>query len=160
MADARRIVFGRDGAPTTDVATAVGASAAVPGYFQPVEIDGELYVDGGVHSPTNADVLRKEDLDLVLISSPMSTSRNAPLLTRSQPARRHFRLRLQQEVRRLRRRGIPVVVFQPGGADQAAMGLKAIDPERNAAVVRAAHETTTRRLEHGRHADDLAMLAA
>jgi NTE family protein len=160
MDDARRIVFGRDGAPETDVATAVGASAAVPGYFRPVEVDGELYVDGGVHSPTNADVLRKEDLDLVLISSPMSTSRNAPLLTRSQPARRHFRLRLQQEVRRLRRRGIPVVVFQPSVADQEAMGLKAMDPERNAAVVRAAHETTMRRLEHGRHADHLAMLAA
>ena len=34
-------------------------------------------------------------------------------ITASQPVRRHFRLRLGQEVRRLRRRGIPVVVFQP-----------------------------------------------
>jgi hypothetical protein len=90
----------------------------------------------------------------------MSTSRNAPLLARSQPVRRHFRLRLQQEVRRLRRRGIPVVVFQPSRDDQAAMGMQAMDPERNAAVVRAARATTRRRLEHGRHADQLAMLAA
>lgn len=160
MDDARRIVFGRPGAPETDVATAVGASAAIPGYFQPVEIDGQRYVDGGVHSPTNADVLRREELDLVLVSSPMSTSRNARLLTRSQPVRRHFRLRLQQEVRRLRRRGIPVVVFQPSAADQEAMGMKAMDSERNASVVRAAHETTVRRLQHGRHAHRLAMLAA
>ncbi len=160
MDDARRVVFGREGAPETDVATAVGASAAIPGYFQPVEIDGQLYVDGGVHSPTNADVLRAEDLDLVLVSSPMSTSRNAPILTRSQPVRRHFRLRLQQEVRRLRRRGIPVVVFQPSGADQEAMGMNAMDAERNATVVRIVRETTLRRLKHGRHADRLAMLAA
>ncbi len=158
--DARRIVFGREGAPTTDVATAVAASAAIPGYFQPVEIDGELYVDGGVHSPTNADVARKEDLDLVLVSSPMSTSRNASLMTIGQPMRRAFRLRLQQEVRRLHRRGIPTVVFQPSAADQAAMGGKAMDHERNAHVVKSARETTLRRLEHGRHADRLAMLAA
>jgi NTE family protein len=158
--DARRVVLGRAGAPETDVATAVGASAAIPGYFQPVEIDGKQYVDGGVHSPTNADVLRDEDLDLVLVSSPMSTSRNASLLNLGQPARRHFRHRLAQEVRRLHRRGIPVVVFQPSAQDQAAMGGRAMDSERNAAVVRAARETTLRRIEHGRHADRLAVLAA
>jgi NTE family protein len=158
--DARRVVFGRARAPETDLATAVGASAAIPGYFRPVEIDGRQYVDGAVHSPTNADVLRDEDLDLVLVSSPMSTSRNAPLLNLGQPARRHFRHRLRQEVRRLARRGIPVVVFQPSADDQAAMGLKAMDSERNAAVVHAARETTLRRLEHGRHADRLAVLAA
>jgi NTE family protein len=160
MDDARRVVLGRPNAPATDLATAVAASAAIPGYFQPVEIDGHDYVDGGVHSPTNADVLRKEDLDLVLVSSPMSTSRNAPLMTKSGPVRRHFRIRLGQEVRRLRRRGIPVVVFQPSADDQEAMGGKAMDAERNAAVVEAARETTLRRLEHGRHADRLAMLAA
>jgi NTE family protein len=160
MDDARRIVFGRSNAPATDVTTAVAASAAIPGYFQPVEIDGRLYVDGGVHSPTNADVVRNEKFDLVLVLSPMSTSRNAPLITRSQPVRRHFRIRLGQEVRRLRRHGVPVVVFQPSASDQAAMGSRAMDPERNAAVVRAARETTLRRLEHGRHAERLAMLAA
>jgi NTE family protein len=160
MSDTKRVVFGRVDAPRTDLTTAVAASAAIPGYFQPVEIDGERYVDGGVHSPTNADVLRREQLDLVLVSSPMSTSRNAPLVTRSQPVRRHFRLRLGQEVRRLRRAGIPVVVFQPSANDQAAMGGKAMDPERNAAVVRSARDTTRRRLEHGRHADVLSVLAA
>jgi NTE family protein len=158
--DARRVVLGRKGAPETDVATAVAASAAIPGYFRPVEIDGRRYVDGGAHSPTNADVVRDEDLDLVLVSSPMSTSRHGPLLSRSGPFRRHFRHRLAQEVRKLQRRGIPVVVFQPSAEDQEVMGAKAMDSERNGAVVRAARETTLRRLEHGRHADRLAVLAA
>ena len=40
------------------------------------------------------------------------------------------------------------------------MGGKAMDNERNGAVVRAARETTLRRLEKGRHAERLAMLAA
>jgi NTE family protein len=158
--DARRVVLGRPGAPTTDLATAVAASSAIPGYFQPVEIDGRRYVDGGAHTPTNADVVRDEDLDLVLISSPMSTSRHGPLISWSGPFRRHFRLRLAQEVRKLQRRGIPVVVFQPSATDQEVMGTKAMDTERNAAVARAARATTLRRLEHGRHADRLAVLAA
>jgi NTE family protein len=160
MSDTRRVVFGREDAPETDLTTAVAASSAIPGYFQPVEIDGEEYVDGGVHTPSNADVVRREELDLVIISSPMSTSRNAPLVTRSQPARRHFRHRLAQEVRRLKRAGIPVVVFQPSAADQEAMGGKAMAPERNAAVVAASRETTRRRLDEGKYAERLALLAA
>ena len=39
------------------MATAVEASSAIPGFFQPVLIDGVRYVDGGAHSPTNADLL-------------------------------------------------------------------------------------------------------
>ena len=65
-----------------------------------------------------------------------------------------------QEVRRLARRGTPVVVFQPSASDQEVMGDRALAAERNAAVVRAARETTLRRLERGRHADRLAVLAA
>jgi NTE family protein len=50
----RRTVFGREGAPAAAVADAVGASCAIPGFFEPVEVDGVRYVDGGAHSPTNA----------------------------------------------------------------------------------------------------------
>src|SRR5437763_1833905 len=60
-----------------DLARAVAASCAIPGYFHPVEINGEVYVDGGVHSPTNAGVLRGHELDLVLVSSPMSVDLSA-----------------------------------------------------------------------------------
>ena len=94
MDDACRVVFGRTGAPHTDVATAVGASSAIPGYFAPVTIHGRRYVDGGVHSPTNADVVRHEELDLVIVSSPMSISNNANLRRPSRALRGHFRARL------------------------------------------------------------------
>lgn len=146
MDDTRRVVFGRSDAPVTDVATAVGASSAIPGYFAPVTIHGRRYVDGGVHSPSNADVLRRESLDLVIVSSPMTTSRNAPVRTASHAARRHFRARLGQEVRRLRRAGMTVVVFQPSEADLAVMGGRAMDHTRTGAVVEQARETTMRRI--------------
>jgi NTE family protein len=146
MDDAHRVVFGRADAPRTDVATAVGASSAIPGYFAPVTIHGRRYVDGGVHSPTNADVLRREQLDLVIVSSPMSISRRAGIGPPSWAPRRHFRTRLGQEVRRLRRTGTEVLTFQPGADDLAVMGRNAMDPDRLARVAEQVHASTLRRL--------------
>jgi NTE family protein len=70
----RRVPFGTVGSPDTDLATAVAASAAVPMLYEPVEIHGKRYVDGGVASGTNADLLlgAAEPLDLVIISAPMA----------------------------------------------------------------------------------------
>jgi NTE family protein len=70
----RRVTFGRDPSPATDVPSAVAASCAIPSFFAPVIIDGDRYVDGGVHSPTNADLVAGLGLDLVVISSPMSVA--------------------------------------------------------------------------------------
>src|SRR5690348_5441251 len=53
----RRVVFGRDPKHQATVADAVAASCAIPSFFAPVVIDGERYVDGGVHSPTNAELV-------------------------------------------------------------------------------------------------------
>jgi len=147
MDDACRVVFGRAGAPHTDVATAVGASSAIPGYFAPVTIHGRRYVDGGVHSPTNADVLRREALDLVIISSPMSIADTAGLRKPSRALRGHFRARLGIERRKLRRAGIETRAFQPSEDDLQVMGSQAMDDERMVRVAQQARETTLRRLE-------------
>jgi NTE family protein len=144
----RRVVFGADDAPViTDVATAVAASCAIPTFFTPVSIDGVRYVDGGVHSPTNADLVAGLGLDLVVISSPMSIARRYPRFTPDQPARRLSRLRLAREVARLRRSGTPVITFQPTDDDLSVMGLNAMDPTRRADVTRQAIESTRRRLD-------------
>lgn len=148
QADGRRVVFGRDARrpPLPDV---VAASCAIPSFFHPVTIDGEAYIDGGVHSPTNADVLRAVEprLDLVLVSSPMSLSGRGMRLAGDQPARRWSGALLAAEARRLRRAGVPVIAFQPTAADASVMGVNAMDPSRRTAVARQAYESTLRRLE-------------
>jgi NTE family protein len=48
---------------------AVAASCAVPGIWPPVSIDGRRFVDGGIRSTTNADLVA--DADIVLILAPM-----------------------------------------------------------------------------------------
>ena len=119
--DGRRIVFGRPGSPKPPIHLAIGASCAVPGYFAPVQIGGHSYVDGGVHSPTNAAVLRGQGLDIVIVIAPMSGPAGwSPGLFST--ARRYAERLLQREVRALGAHGIRTVVFAPGPGVQQVMG--------------------------------------
>ena len=143
--DGRRIVFGRPGTPEVPVHLAVAASCAVPGYFAPVGIDGQEYVDGGVHSPTNAAVLRDQDLDLVVVVSPMSgvTGWRPDLYA---AARRHSTRLLDREVAALRAARIPTVVFAPGPREQRVMGNDMMSRARLTEVIQESFLETGRRL--------------
>jgi NTE family protein len=143
--DGRRIVFGRDDR-AAPVADAVAASCAIPGFYAPVTIDGESYIDGGIHSPTNADVLVGRALDLVIVSSPMSLATGT--LTGVGPVRPWARALLASEVLRLRRRGAKVVAFQPSLDDVGVMGGNAMDADKRAEVATGIHASALRRLAH------------
>lgn len=69
-----RVAFGTENAPEVSIADAVAASSAVPLIFCPYEIDGRLYVDGGVSSGTHADLVlgHPNPLDLVLVIAPLA----------------------------------------------------------------------------------------
>jgi NTE family protein len=134
----------------------VAASCAIPGFFRPVKIDSEVFVDGGVHSPTNADLLANLGLDLVVVSSPMSLAGSGLRIRLDQPARRWSRLLLDGEARRLRRQGVEVLAFQPTADDITIIGANPMDAGRRVAVARQARESTLRRLAR---ADTRARLA-
>jgi NTE family protein len=138
--DGRRIVFGREGAPHTDVAHAVAASCAIPGFFHPVEIAGESYVDGGAHSPTNADLLRGQDFDVVLISSPMSVAPRRLRPTLDVGLRMFWHRVLRREVRLLRRRCAQVLTFEPGGELLQVMGVNPLHGGRVDEIEQASYE--------------------
>jgi NTE family protein len=153
--DGRLVVFGRDS--DAPMANAVAASCAIPGFFRPVEIDGENFVDGGAHSPTNADLLRREAPALVIVSSPMSYA-GAARLTGVTPVRRWSRLLLDGETYLLRRSNAEVVAFQPTQADIAVMGLNPMDPLRRADIARQAYQSTVQRLARPETRERLAAL--
>jgi len=119
--DGRRVVFGRAGTPPAPIHLAVAASCAVPGYFAPVQIGAHTYVDGGVHSPTNAALLRRCGLDLAVIVAPMSGPAGARLNVYA-ASRRHSARLLRREVRALEAAGVRTAVFTPGPAEQEVMG--------------------------------------
>jgi NTE family protein len=155
QSDGRRVAFGKQG-PRPPLPDVVAASCAIPGFFSPVIIDDQSFVDGGVHSPTNADVLVGEDLDLVIVSSPMSMTGRRVYQSSGSVVRRWSGALLDAEALRLRRRGVPVVAFQPTAEDVEVMGGNAMDPSRRAPVARRVHESTLRRLAR---ADTRARLA-
>jgi NTE family protein len=135
--DGGRIVFGRRGSPPATLAGAVAASCAIPGYFAPVTIGGLEYVDGGVHSPTNAATLKDLDLDLVIVVSPMSAVRGQATGP-GRLMRRSAHRRLDAEIRALRAGGTSVVRFEPGPPSLRAMGLNAMAEDRADRVVQEA----------------------
>lgn len=156
--DGGRVVFGRPGSPPATLAQAVAASCAIPGYFKPIRIGGVSYLDGGVHSPTNADVLRDERLDLVVVSSPMSAA-HGRAGTADAPMRWAAHNRLEREVRRLRAAGTEVVRFEPSARTLAVMGLNAMAEDRSDRVTREAFFDAGEHAVRRRIASRLSVLA-
>lgn len=144
--DGRRVVFGRPGEPMTDVGSAVAASCAIPGYFAAVDIAGVAYVDGGLHSPTNADLLTGLDLDLVVISSPMSVEPWTLRPRADLPLRLLFHRYLRNEVWALRRKGDQVVTIEPDAVVLRDLRLNMMDGRRVDVIEQRAYELARRRL--------------
>jgi predicted acylesterase/phospholipase RssA len=132
-----RVVFGREDAPRVDVATAVRCSSAVPGVRPPVAVGEARYIDGGVASPTHAD--------LALHAAPEAQRHTVVVLS---PLSRFLPLRwlLRWELRPVRRRGIDVVLFEPDRAIARAMGWNPMDARRAPAVAAVAYGATMGRL--------------
>lgn len=156
MPEGRRVVFGRD-VGDVDLATAVEASSAIPGYFAPVVHGGSTYVDGGVHSPTNADLVAGPGFDVVVISSPMSGTR-AALRRRRTGARILHAATLGREVAALRRHATPVLVLQPGPEVVDAVGPSSMDASRRRRVAQVSYETVRAHLASPGVAERLELL--
>ncbi len=142
--DLRRVVLGRD--VSAPLAPAVAASCAIPGYFRPVSIGEDTYVDGGVRSPTNADVLRRaRGLDLAIVVSPLSGRELGRLGPRTL-VRRHARAKLNGERKRLAAAGIPTVVIEPGPEVIEAIGHDFMSDATTRDIVAAAFLDTGEQL--------------
>ncbi len=99
-----------------DLVDAVAASSAVPGVWPPVTIDGVRCIDGGVWSPTNADLATGHDRVLVL----------APIVDPT----------VEAEVAALAGRA-RVVLVRPDAASLGAFGSDVLDPAAREPAARA-----------------------
>ena len=157
-ATGKRVAFGRPGAPDAELGDAVAASCAIPGFYRPVEIGGRRYVDGGVRSASNLDLLAGLDLDLVICLNPTSTRAGGgagivglhPLdrvlgLNRAASGRR-----LGSEAKRVRAGGTEVVLIQPTSEDLDVIGRNMMSGKRRNQVIETAIRTVTRAVRlHG-----------
>jgi predicted acylesterase/phospholipase RssA len=63
--------FGTPGFDEVPISRAVQASAALPGLFPPVEINGRHFVDGALKKTLHASMALKEKLDLLICLNPL-----------------------------------------------------------------------------------------
>ncbi len=95
------VAFGGKGFDHVPIATAIRASAALPGLYPPVEIDGRWYVDGALKKTLHASVALKAGARLVLCINPL-----VPFDAKHASHERHLKQR------KLVDGGLPVVLAQ------------------------------------------------
>ena len=115
----RKLFEASSGVPLVD---AISASTCLPGLLAPVRLLGRRYIDGGIVSPTNADVATGHQ-EIWIISPSAEDS-------------------LHREVADLRSGGARVHVISPSSSSREALpsGFGSLDPVRRLAAARAGYE--------------------
>jgi len=134
LATGHRVAF--DESSDVPLAAAVAASCAVPGVMRPVRVSGKLFVDGGIVSPTNADLLAgAQGPELVVIVSPMSgrEARTVSGLTSARFAAR----RLAGELSRFHREQ-RVLIIEPAATLSQLVNDDALSPVRSKQILTTA----------------------
>lgn len=142
----RRHVFRGPGGMGISVGKAVAASCAIPGFYRPVRVDSHLYVDGGVTSSTNLELMAGEELDLIICMLPLSP---ATALARRTPfgrLRDALQRSLRRQIRAVEEAGTPVLLIEPEGRAADLIGLNFMNRARSRQVAHAAAETVHHRL--------------
>lgn len=141
-----RVAFGRGGSPEADLASAVMASCAIPGWYQPVRIGEHRYIDGGAWSSTNLDLLVGHDLDEVYVLAPqVSFVRTDPSHWRTRVERQwrtRVTLRALRELHKVHADGAEVTMIGPGEEDLEAIGANLMDVSRRPSVIATSLRTS------------------
>jgi NTE family protein len=149
-ATGRRVALGDDDAPPAELADAVAASCAIPGIYRAVTIAGRRYVDGGMYSTSNLDLLRHENLDLVICLNPTSTLHPIRVINPRDAVNLVFQRasgrRLGSEAKKLRAAGTDVALIQPLAEDLQAMGPNLMRTGNRNEVIEVARQTVARQL--------------
>lgn len=146
----QRVAFGRDGAPAAPLSSAVMASCAIPGWYQPVRVGEHRYIDGGAWSSTNLDLMAGLGLDEVFVLAPsVSFVQDAPRHWKTRVERQwrnRVTLRCLRELRRVHADGTHVTVLGPGEEDLEAFGANLMDVRRRPRVIETSLRTSAQAL--------------
>ena len=144
--EGKRVPFGKPGAPVAPLSDAVMASCAIPAWFQPVEINGHKYVDGGACSATSVDLVADMGLDEVYVLAPMvsfAVDRPNSVIARLERRwRTSVTRRCLYEAEKVRDNGAEVVLLGPGPEDLEAMGGNVMDVSRRLPVLEVSLRTS------------------
>ncbi len=131
------VTFGAPGRDHVRISRAIEASAALPGLFPPVAIDGQHYVDGALNKTLHASVALEQGVELLLCVNPLvpfDASRARPrqgrltveklnqgglplVLSQTFRAIIHSRMRVGMERYRRQYPNADIVLFEPDRED-------------------------------------------
>jgi NTE family protein len=163
-----RVVLGE--APWADVpiSKAVAASGALPMIYQPVEIKGREFIDGGIRSTTNVDIAVERGAKFIIVINPLvpyinDFSKNIPTIT-GERARRvsdmgfmaignqafrvlsHDRLRRAVEHWEQEYPGVDFILIEPELDDELMFGTSILDYRARLEIAKHGFESVTLRL--------------
>lgn len=107
-----------------DPVHAIAASAAAPFVVTPIQIHGHRYMDAGLRSTTNADVVK--GFDRVVIVAP------------SVAFMPELNIQAKREIAAIEQAGGKAILITPDRSSTEAMGFNPMDAARSEAVARAA----------------------
>lgn len=146
-----RVAFGSPGAPRATISQALRASWGIPGWFPPVEIAGNRYVDGGVASTASVDLVAGAGLDEVVVLAPMASTGRIPGAGLDFVERLALRgwmsSGLDAEVATLEQSGARVIRIDATADDLAVMGPNFMDPSRRIATLEHATVSTRKQID-------------
>jgi NTE family protein len=110
------------------VVRAVASSCSVPGVYPPVTLKGRRYIDGGMRSPTNADMATGHEV-VVVVALRVGAAASA--------VGERMDARFNEEIESLKDGGGTVITVTPDDASLAAFGANLMDFRRRPDAARA-----------------------
>ncbi len=163
-----RVVLGEGEWADVPISQAVAASGALPGIYEPVEINGREFIDGGILSTTNIDVAVERGAKFVVVINPLvpyvnDFSKNIPTITGSRARRvsdmgviaianqtfrllSHDRLHRAKEIWEERYPGVDIMLIEPELDDELMFGTSILDYRSRLQIAKHGFESVTLKL--------------
>lgn len=163
-----RIVLGEGDWADVPISRAVAASGALPLIYEPVQIKGREFIDGGIRSTTNVDVAVERGAKFIIVINPLvpyinDFSKNIPTITGARARRvsdmgfvatanQSFRVlshdRLHRAVADWERRypGVDIILIEPELDDELMFGTSILDYRARLEIAKHGFESVTLKL--------------
>jgi predicted acylesterase/phospholipase RssA len=163
-----RVVLGEGEWAGVPISRAVAASGALPGVYEPVEIDGHELIDGGIASTTNVDIAVERGARFIVVINPLvpyvnDFRKRIPTITGSRVRRvsdmgltavmnQAFRLlshdRLHRAVAMWKERypGVDIILIEPELDDELMFGTSILDYRARLEIAKHGFESVTLKL--------------
>ena len=163
-----RVILGEGEWAEVPISRAVAASGALPGIYEPVEIAGREFIDGGILSTTNVDVAIERGAKFVVVINPLvpyvnDFDKDIPTITSSRARRvsdmglgailnqtfrllSHDRLHRAVEIWEERYPGVDIILIEPELDDELMFGTSILDYRARLQIAKHGFESVTLKL--------------